>query len=124
MLRYETVVHERGTINYKIPHTHKGKRVVDDTNFVPESEILKKLDSSRPLSDVELNQYYDLTTGKDTGIKVPFERSAENLDIAILAKDIRNKQDLILQDITQQKEKTERKLARQTELQKTLQSKE
>lgn len=124
MLRYETVVHERGTINYKIPHTHKCTRVVDDTNFVPESEILKKLDSSRPLSDVELRQYYDLTTGKDTGIKVPFERSAENLDIAILAKDIRNKQDTILQDITTQKEKAERKLARQAEITQNLKTTE
>lgn len=124
MLRYETVVHEKGTINYKIPHTKKCKRVVDDTNFVPESEILKKLDSSRPLSDVELTQYYDLTTGKDTGIKVPFERSAENLDIAILAKDIRNKQDTILQDITMQKEIAERKIARQKEITQNLKTTE
>lgn len=90
--RYENVTHDYAAKGeYVIPHSIKCERVVDDSNFVPESEILKKLDGARQLSDPEIKQLYDFADGKDKGTPIPFNRTAENLDIAILSKEIRDK---------------------------------
>lgn len=107
-------------IDYEIPMMTKTKKIVDDSNFVPESEILKKLNGTRQLSQVELNTFYDFADGKDTGIKVPFERSSVNIDLAILAKDIQLKQENIKDTITQAQEKEMRKQARNAEIQNVI----
>lgn len=112
--RYNTVTHDhKATEGYIIPHTQKCERVVDDSNFVPESEILKKLDGARQLSDPEIKQLYDFADGKDTGTPIPFSRNAENLDIAILSKKIREKQKEIGNKIKEAEETANRKLQRE-----------
>lgn len=114
VIRWNSVSHiGKAKGNYIIPHTEKCERVVDDSTFVPESEILKKLDSARPLSDVELQQYYDFANGRDNGTPIPFTRSAENLDIAILSKEFKDSQTKLRGEIEEAAEKAERQLKRE-----------
>lgn len=112
--RYTRVIHDfTATESYVIPHAIKCERVVDDTNFVPESEILKKLDSSRPLSDPEIKQVYDFADGKDKGTPIPFNRTAENLDIAILSTVIKKESKEIGNKVKEAEESAKRKFERE-----------
>lgn len=112
--RYTNVTHDyAATSGYVIPHTKKCERVVDDSNFVPESEILKKLDGARQLSDPEIRQLYDFADGKDTGTPIPFSRTAENLDLAILSKEIRESQKEMSKKIKEAEETANRKMQRE-----------
>lgn len=126
MKRFSNVTHiTTANIEYNIPETKCGERVVDDSMFVPESEILKKLSGTRPLSDPEIKQFYDFINGQiPKGIKVPFERSSENLDIAILSKDIRDKHQKVDGIITDTLEAAERKMLREAKAKNNTTAKE
>lgn len=112
--RYKRVVHDiTATESYVIPHTQKCERVVDDSNFVPESEILKKLDGARPLTDPEMKQFYDFADGKDKGTPIPFNRTAENLDIAILTTMIKAEAKEMSEKVKEAQETAKRKVERE-----------
>lgn len=112
--RYENVTHDYAAKGeYVIPHSIKCERVVDDSNFVPESEILKKLDGARQLSDPEIRQLYDFADGKDKGTPIPFNRTAENLDIAILSKEIRDNLKELGKQVREAEATSERQLQRE-----------
>lgn len=112
--RYKNVTHDYAAKGeYLIPHSIKCERVVDDSNFVPESEILKKLDGARQLSDPEIKQLYDFADGKDKGTPIPFSRTAENIDIAILSKEIRDNLKYMGMQVREAEETAERQMQRE-----------
>lgn len=51
-----------------------GDYVVDDSSFVPMSEAVKRV-TGGTLSQAEIKQMYDFPDGKDTGRKIPVDRS-------------------------------------------------
>ena len=76
------VLHETSEdFDYSAPY------VVDDSNFVPMSEAVRQLYGGGLSQDI-VNQYYDFPTGKDSGEEVPFSRTKECNDIAVLSSKI------------------------------------
>lgn len=66
-----------------------GKYVVDDSKFIPMSEMVKRAAAQRSNgNDVKDNMnYYDFPTGKDNGMDIP--RSRTEKDLAELSVTIR-----------------------------------
>lgn len=66
-----------------------GDYIVDDSQFLPMSEALKRLNGSRTLSDAEISQCYDFPDGKDTGFHIPIDRAhTYHGDIAELSHEV------------------------------------
>ena len=77
---------------YEIPHAITTEEVVDMDAFQPINEALKKLDGKRELTGDEVKQYYDFASGADNHGEIPYNRSAECQDIAMLSEHIANTQ--------------------------------
>lgn len=92
-IRLSTGCHEKATeINYIVPHFHKTKEIVDMSMFQPISETIKRLNGSRELTGDEVKMYYDFSSGSDNHGEIPYSRSAECVDIAMLSSHIREGQ--------------------------------
>lgn len=76
MKRFATINTFSGSqlIDYEIPKEKTGKYCVDDTHFVPMSEAVKSITGSGS-SDLLSQFNYDYKDGKDTGFKVPVDRT-------------------------------------------------
>lgn len=97
--------HYKGNkIYYKIPHFVGKEEVVDMDAFQPISEAIKKLAGKRELTGDEVQTYYDFASGADNHAEIPFNRSAENLDLAMLSEHVRNEQNRIAGEITDAQE--------------------
>lgn len=101
--RLKTTGHfESENYDYEIPKAAMGeKEVVDKDNFIPINEALKKLDGKRELTGDEVETYYDFANGVDNHGEIPFNRTAENTDLAVLSETIRNKQNQIRNKINE-----------------------
>lgn len=75
MKRYETINSIVGSklVNYEIPDEPIGDYCVDDSHFVPISEAVKSITGSAGDLTQEFN--FDYKDGKDTGFKVPVDRT-------------------------------------------------
>lgn len=96
MKRYNTICLDK-TIKieeYIEPKQELSPYVVDDSNFVPISEAIKQL-SNQGLSNIETNSYYDFVDGRDTGIKVPINRTHDGKDIAEISQNIMDQVNVI-----------------------------
>ena len=102
-------------VEYNEPKIKSGPYVVDDSNFVPISEAIKQL-SNQGLSDIETKSYYDFVDGRDTGIKVPINRTHDGKDIADISSNIMEQ----VNDIADKKLKAEDKINQQIEFQKQI----
>lgn len=92
-IRLTTACHEKAKeIDYKVPHFKPGKEIVDMSMFQPISETIKRLNGSRELTGDEVKMYYDFSSGSDNHAEIPFHRTAENLDLAILSSHIADQQ--------------------------------
>lgn len=103
-------------INYNVPHFHKTKEVVDMSMFQPISETIKRLNGSRELTGDEVKMYYDFSSGSDNHGEIPFNRSAENLDIAMLSSHIRESQAKIKTKIEEHNSEIAAEQARQARI--------
>lgn len=65
------------------------KSIVDRTNFIPDSEAIKRLVSARSFTAPELKALYDFPDGKDDGRKIPVARM-KGVDIAELSQELKN----------------------------------
>lgn len=92
-------------INYELPCFPKDiKEVVDMDAFQPINEAIKQLTGKRELTGDEVKQYYDFASGHDKGASIPFNRSAENLDLAMLTEHIRTEQNKIKTEIDEKQQ--------------------
>lgn len=82
-----------------------GDYVVDDSHFVPMSEAVKRV-TGGTLSEAEIKTMYDFPNGKDTGEKVPVDRTHRmmNGDIAEMSVEYKNAQRQAKESIDQAKE--------------------
>lgn len=90
MKRYVNTLntHEKMVIDdFEEKFDYDAPYVVDDSNFVPMSEAVRQLGSGAVDNSI-VDQYYDFPTGKDTGESVPFSRTKECNDIAVLSSKI------------------------------------
>lgn len=81
-----------------------GYYLIDDSHFIPMSELVKRNAQTGPLrlgNDI-VETYYDFPDGKDTGIDVS-NRNSKN--IAELSKTVREQQSKLSKEITKAKEK-------------------
>lgn len=85
-------------IDYNEPIKEFGEYIVDDSNFIPMSEAVKRLSNLTPISETEINQYYDYPDGNVNG-SIPLNRLSGNDDIAVLSTEIRKEQDSISKEI-------------------------
>lgn len=88
----------------KKEYADTGTYTVDDSHFIPMSELVKRNAQTGPLrlgNDVVEN-YYDFPDGKDTGLDVT-NRNTKN--IAELAKITREGNEKIQKEITREKER-------------------
>lgn len=87
-------------IDYELPKTKDSPYIVDDSSFVPISEALKQLSNVAPLSDSEMNKYYDFADGTDTGISIPITRSPKDYsDITEVSTAITDKVSQIVEGV-------------------------
>lgn len=56
------------------PKKDFGNYVVDDSSFVPMSEAVKRV-TAGALTPEQIKSMYDFADGKDTGVKIPVDRS-------------------------------------------------
>lgn len=92
---------------YKLPETPKTDYIVDDSAFVPISEALKQLQNVQPMSDSQLDSFYDFSDGRDNGMSIPISRSPRNFsDIAEISSEITAK----VKDIAQKKQEIENRI--------------
>lgn len=61
-------------VDYEIPEEPNGEYIVDTSAFIPMSEAIKQLKSGA-LGAGAVNGLYDFADGRDTGMKVPFDRT-------------------------------------------------
>lgn len=61
-------------VEVKQPEKDYGDYVVDDSSFVPMSEAVKRV-TAGALSPDQLKSMFDFKDGKDTGAKIPVDRS-------------------------------------------------
>lgn len=116
-IRLSTGCHEKATeINYKVPHFHKTKEVVDMSMFQPISETIKRLNGSRELTGDEVKMYYDFSSGSDNHGEIPYNRKAECVDIAMLSSHIRESQSEIKNKIDEHNSIIETEKARQARI--------
>lgn len=89
MHRLKTInqVDKLEVVDYEYVEHCNGEYVVDDSNFIPMSEAVRQLTTNQVGQDI-INQYYDFPTGKDTGETVPFSRTKDCNDIAVLSSNI------------------------------------
>lgn len=95
-------------VDYKLPVTPKTPYIIDDSNFCPMSEAIKSLAKSPQITSDEIYAYYDFPNGRDTGKKIPFERSADFHDIVELSNSIVEDSKNIAEDIEKTSKKAER----------------
>lgn len=89
--------------------------VVDDSNFIPMSEAVRQLNSNGISQDI-VNQYYDFPVGKDTGEEVPFSRTKECNDIAVLSSHISENTSKMADKISKSKAKAAERAAFEADL--------
>lgn len=82
-----------------------GDYVVDDSHFVPMSEAVKRV-TGGTLSEAEIKTMYDFPNGKDTGEKVPIDRTHRmmNGDIAEMSVEYKRAQKAAKESIDKAKE--------------------
>ena len=90
MIRKTTISQDKTTVkeeelNNDITITINAPYQVDDSHFSPMSEAIKSLRSGAPLTEKEINNYFDETT-------IRTNRGAKAKDIAELSQEIREKQ--------------------------------
>lgn len=61
-------------IEFEPPEKDYGDYVVDDSSFVPMSEAVKRV-TAGALTPEQIKSMYDFADGKDTGVKIPVDRS-------------------------------------------------
>lgn len=83
-----------------------GEYVVDDSHFVPMSEAVKRV-TGGTLSSQEVRAMYDFSDGKDTGKKVPVDRSHRFTDIAEISVEARKTAAKVQKGIAEAKEQFE-----------------
>lgn len=116
-IRLSTGCHEKATeINYVVPHFHKTKEVVDMSMFQPISETIKRLNGSRELTGDEVKMYYDFSSGSDNHGEIPYNRTAECIDIAMLSTHIREGQAKMKGTIDEHNSKIAKEKARQARI--------
>lgn len=90
--------HHIGSDSYELPVTPDSEFIVDDSNFAPMSEAVKKLGAT-PFDGDSVKSNYDFADGKDDGSEVPFHRKADVKDIAEISTHIHEKQTEIVDEI-------------------------
>lgn len=95
-------------VDYALPVTPDSPFVVDDSAFCPMSEAVKQLAKVPQVTSDEVKQYYDFADGRDTGKKVPFERSSDFKDITELSNNIIEETKNIVDTIESTKKKIKR----------------
>lgn len=108
-------------MEYEIPNMPTTEKIIDDSNFVPESEIIKQLNGKRDLTASEVEIYYDFPNGRDTGEKVPFQRTTANVDLSILSSHIREVQGEIKGEVNEKIAEAARKAEREASISKIIQ---
>lgn len=99
---------EGDTIYYVQPKAEMPeKETVDMDNFIPINEALKKLNGKRELTSDEVETYYDFASGIDNKGEIPYNRSAECQDLAMLSEHIANKQNDIRKEISKAQEEAQ-----------------
>lgn len=95
MRRYNTVCCLPGAMSLvdcepdPVPYKNYGDYVVDDSHFVPMSEAVKRV-TGGALSPDDVKVMYDFADGKDTGKKVPVDRTHSfSGDIAEMSYELR-----------------------------------
>lgn len=74
---------EREKINKMIEKRLKtldiGESCVDDSHFIPQSELVKRGQKTMALGNDQIEGLYDFADGKDTGMKAPISRKNKNV---------------------------------------------
>lgn len=83
-----------------------GEYVVDDSHFVPMSEAVKRV-TGGTLSPQEVRAMYDFSDGKDTGKKIPVDRSHRFTDLAEISVEARKTAEKVKQGLKEAKEQYE-----------------
>lgn len=71
---YNVTMFSCDIVDVEQPEKDYGDYVVDDSSFVPMSEAVKRV-TAGALSADQLKSMYDFSDGKDTGVKIPVDRS-------------------------------------------------
>lgn len=118
IIRWTTGCHVQGIKEkiYTIPTFTPGKEVVDKSMFQPISETIKRLNGSRELTGDEVKVFYDFSSGQDNHGEIPFNRTSENLDMAILSNHIVESQGKIKEKIAEGQKEVKREEARQARI--------
>lgn len=118
IIRWTTGCHVKGIEEkvYTIPTFTPGKEVVDKSMFQPISETIKRLNGSRELTGDEVKVFYDFSSGQDNHGEIPFNRTSENLDMAILSSHIAEAQGKVKEKIAKAQQEIEREEARQARI--------
>lgn len=118
IIRWTTGCHVNGISEkiYTIPTFTPGKEVVDKSMFQPISETIKRLNGSRELTGDEVKVFYDFASGQDNHGEIPFNRTADNLDMAILSSHITESQSKIKGKIAAGHQEIKREEARQARI--------
>lgn len=82
------------------------RSVTDKTNYVSDSEAIKRLtlQGSQPLTNPQLQAFYDFTDGKDTGMKLPITR-LKGVDIAEVSTEIKKETENIKDALEKEQKK-------------------